>query len=69
MKILVNDEEVEVDEQTTVAALLDRLGYPEKGIAVAVDWTVIPRSDWHDDAFRGRAHRGGDGGAGWLTRS
>ena len=28
------------------AALLDRLGYPEKGIAVAVDWAVIPRSQW-----------------------
>ena len=47
MKILVNDEEVEVDGETTVAGLLDRLGYPQKGIAVAVDWTVIPRSDWH----------------------
>ena len=47
MKILVNDEEVEVDGETTVAALVDRLGYPQKGIAVAVDWTLIPRSDWH----------------------
>ena len=46
MKILVNDEEVEVDGETTVAALLDRLGYPQKGIAVAVDWTLIPRSHW-----------------------
>jgi len=47
MKILVNDEEVEVDGETTITGLLDRLGYPEKGIAVAVDWTVIPRSNWH----------------------
>jgi sulfur carrier protein len=47
MKVTVNDEAVEVDEQTTVASLLDRLGFPEKGIAVAVDWTVLPRSDWH----------------------
>ena len=46
MKILVNDEEVEVAGETTVAALLDRLGYPQKGIAVAVDWTLIPRSHW-----------------------
>jgi sulfur carrier protein len=45
--VTVNDEAVEVDEQTTVASLLDRLGFPEKGIAVAVDWTVLPRSDWH----------------------
>jgi len=46
MKILVNDEEVEVDDRLTVAGLLDCLGYPEKGIAVAVDWAVIPRSSW-----------------------
>ncbi len=46
MKIIVNDEAVEVDDQTTVASLLERLGIPEKGIAVAVDATVLPRSDW-----------------------
>ena len=46
MKIIVNDKPVEVDDQTTVAGLLERLGFPEKGIAVAVDWTVLPRSDW-----------------------
>lgn len=46
MKVTVNDEAVDVDEQTTVAALLDRLGFPEKGIAVAVDWSVLPRSEW-----------------------
>jgi sulfur carrier protein len=46
MKITVNDETVEVDGETTVAALLDRLGFPAKGIAVAVDWSVLPRSEW-----------------------
>ncbi|CAN3126796.1 sulfur carrier protein ThiS [Mycobacterium sp. smrl_JER01] len=46
MKVTVNDEAVEVDERMTVAALLDKLGFPEKGIAVAVDWSVIPRSQW-----------------------
>ena len=47
MKILVNDEELEVADRLTVADLLDRLGYAHKGIAVAVDWAVVPRSDWH----------------------
>ena len=42
MKVIVNDKHVEVDEQTTVASLIERLGFPEKGIAVAVDWTVLP---------------------------
>lgn len=46
MKITVNDEAVEVDDETTVEALLDRLGFPAKGIAVAVDWSVLPRSQW-----------------------
>lgn len=46
MKVLVNDEEVDVDGQLSVVGLLRHLGYPEKGIAVAVDWAVIPRSDW-----------------------
>jgi sulfur carrier protein len=44
--VTVNDERVQVDEHTTVAALLAQLGYPDKGVAVALDWAVIPRSDW-----------------------
>ena len=47
MLVSINDENVEVAEQTTVAALLEGLGFPEKGIAVAVNWSVLPRSDWH----------------------
>jgi sulfur carrier protein len=46
VKITVNDEAVELDEQTTVAKLLETLGIPDKGIAVAVDWAVLPRSQW-----------------------
>jgi sulfur carrier protein len=47
MFVTVNDERVEVDEHITVAALMDRLGFPDKGIAVALDYAVIPRSGWH----------------------
>lgn len=47
MRVTVNDEAVEVEEQTTVADLLEKLGFSQKGIAVAVDWTVLPRSQWH----------------------
>lgn len=46
MKVTVNDEDVEVDDRTTIASLLESLGFPEKGIAVAVDWSVMPRSQW-----------------------
>ena len=47
MKVIVNDEEMQVDDQSTVTSLLELLGIPDKGIAVAVDWAVVPRSDWH----------------------
>ena len=46
MMIRINAEQVEVDDEVTVAALLQSLGYPERGIAVAVDQAVIPRSGW-----------------------
>jgi sulfur carrier protein len=46
MIVIVNAERFEVDERTTVAALLQSLGYPDCGIAVALDQAVLPRSDW-----------------------
>lgn len=46
MKVTVNDAEITVDEQTSVAALLASLGFPDKGVAVALNWAVLPRSEW-----------------------
>jgi sulfur carrier protein len=46
MIICVNAERLEVDEETTVATLLESLGYPDRGIAVAIDQAVLPRSGW-----------------------
>ena len=46
MLISVNADDLEVDDQTTVAGLLRSLGYPDRGIAVAVDQAVLPRSSW-----------------------
>lgn len=53
MILLVNGEEAEVPDGTTVEQLMDRLGFPEKGIAVAVDWEVLPRSSWHTELTGG----------------
>ena len=53
MLITVNDESVDIREGTTVAELIDTLGFPDKGIAVAVDWTVLPRSEWDDVVAEG----------------
>jgi sulfur carrier protein len=46
MIVVVNEQRVEVGEQTTVAALLEQLGFPDRGIAVAMDFAVLPRSGW-----------------------
>jgi sulfur carrier protein len=46
MIVMVNNNQVEVGEATTIAALLTSLGYPDRGIAVALDHAVLPRSHW-----------------------
>lgn len=46
MIILVNEKEIDVDAHTTVSALLDSLGFPDRGVAVAMDDAVLPRSRW-----------------------
>ena len=53
MIVVVNEKQVEVDEQTTVAALLESLGFPDRGIAVALDQAVLPRSGWTTTLFDG----------------
>lgn len=53
MIVNVNEKQVEVAEATTVAALLVSMGYPERGIAVAVDQAVLPRSRWTTTLFDG----------------
>ena len=48
MKVLVNGEPVEIDDGDTVADLIARVA-PERsgrGVAVAVNGTVVGRSDW-----------------------
>ncbi len=53
MIVMVNEKKVEVDERTTVAALLESLGFPDRGIAVAMDASVLPRSDWATERLDG----------------
>jgi sulfur carrier protein len=53
MIVTVNEQQVEVDERTTVAALLESLGFPDRGIAVAMDLAVLPRSCWATTLFDG----------------
>ena len=46
MLVIVNGEDVQLDENATVTTMLDTLGFPDKGIAVALNWSVLPRSEW-----------------------
>lgn len=45
MKITVNSKEVETTSQT-VAELAKELDFPEKGIALAINNGLVPRTDW-----------------------
>lgn len=53
MRVTVNDEDMQVDDRTTVTGLVEQLGIPDTGIAVAVDSTVVPRSLWDTKLFDG----------------
>lgn len=44
--ITVNGEDHALSDGLTMRQLLTQLNMPEKGIAVAVDGTVLPKSRW-----------------------
>ena len=44
MKATVNGAERELQDGATIAQLLDELGVPRDGVAVAVNERVVPRS-------------------------
>ena len=48
MTVYVNGEPTQVADDATVAAVLERLDVqrPRRGLAVAVDAEVVPRSEW-----------------------
>lgn len=46
MRVTVNGDDVVLDESATVATLVASMGLPDRGIAVALDWSVLPRSEW-----------------------
>lgn len=46
MKLTVNSKETEVKDGCTLAGLATRLALPEKGVAIAVNNKMIPRTEW-----------------------
>lgn len=52
MKLLVNGEGLEIASGTTVADLVERLRGQPRGLAVAVNEEVVPRSTWEEVQLR-----------------
>ncbi|MDR1122316.1 MAG: sulfur carrier protein ThiS [Dysgonamonadaceae bacterium] len=48
MTILLNDKKYEVAEGTSLATFIASLGLKQQGIAVAIDYEVIPKDRWAD---------------------
>ncbi|WP_019202038.1 sulfur carrier protein ThiS [Tsukamurella sp. 1534] len=46
MELTVNGEDRQVADGTSATTLLEQLGLPDKGVAIAVNGAVHPRSHW-----------------------
>ncbi|MDR0567392.1 MAG: sulfur carrier protein ThiS [Prevotellaceae bacterium] len=46
MTVLLNDKPYEVPEGTSLAAFIESLGLKREGIAVAIDYEVVPKDQW-----------------------
>jgi sulfur carrier protein len=57
MSVCVNGEQRELEGATTVADVVQSLvGQAERGVAVALDGDVVPRSEWESTILRDGAH-------------
>jgi sulfur carrier protein len=52
MNVTVNGEPFPFDDGATLAALVDQVGCGTKGVAVAVNEEVVPRSTWAQHVLR-----------------
>ncbi|WP_024795814.1 sulfur carrier protein ThiS [Tomitella biformata] len=55
MELTINGDTHEIAAPCTVEELLDRLGLPCEGVAVALDGFVLPRSRWGEHVRDGWA--------------
>ena len=56
MTVVVNGERRELQDETTVADVVRSLVHVERGVAVAVDGEVVPRSAWATTQLRDGHH-------------
>ena len=46
IRIKINNQPAEVQEETTMKTVADERQLPEKGVAVAVNNEMLPRGEW-----------------------
>ena len=66
--VTVNDRRMHVGGNISVAVLLESLGYPDCGVAVALNRAVLPRSAWQTSLSDGARLDVLTAVQGWLTR-
>lgn len=54
MTVLLNDKPYEVAEGISLAAFIESLGLRREGIAVAVDYEVVPKEQWAETMLSDR---------------
>ncbi|OTA15500.1 sulfur carrier protein ThiS [Xenorhabdus vietnamensis] len=47
MNIIVNDQPITLNAPMTVQQLLEHINRTQSGTALAINQTIIPRSEWH----------------------
>ena len=48
MRVRLNGSDTEVEDETTLEAVVRRYGRGNRGIAIALNGEVVARSRWHD---------------------
>lgn len=56
MKIFVNNKEVEITRQSTITQLTRSLQLPDKGVAIAVNNKMTPKTEWDDYTLQENDH-------------
>lgn len=52
MQIIVNDEAMQCDDTTLLAALLDQLSLDRTGLALALNQHILPRDQWDHQSLQ-----------------
>jgi len=46
MEVILNDKPYTVNENTSLADFIESLGLKPEGIAIAIDYEVVPKEQW-----------------------